>query len=160
MIISNELDRTDLNTVKDYIMKSYRFCKRIYNAGITTTDQFQSFTQLCQNHLDNCNFWCHKFKPKVELIQRKRTALYKDLHYACKYTVENINDMLKEWQATLDKQLEDNAIAAQIEMRARIEHELAIEYKDAMTEKARSERRPIGFNVEQINNDINDSTIE
>lgn len=150
--MNNVFDRTELNRVKTYIMNSFRYCKRVYDGGIETKSQFISFTQLCQNHLNNCNFWCQKFEPKIKFIPSYKKLLYDNLLTTCAYTVETINEMLQEWQLILDKQNEQAELASQIEMRARIEHELAIEYKDIMTNKIKNDSKQIGFN---INNEIN-----
>ena len=95
---NNTINRTNLNKVKNYLMLSFRYCKQVYTTGIETKSQFESFTRLCQNHLNNCNFWCSKFEPKIKFIPSIKCKLYKDLLFTCKYTVDEINNLLWTWK--------------------------------------------------------------
>jgi hypothetical protein len=67
--------------------------------------------------------------------------------------------MISKYNEAYSKELEQIELNKQIEMRARIEHEIAIEYKETLMAQERAKCKPIGFNTAQeINNDINDST--
>jgi hypothetical protein len=67
--------------------------------------------------------------------------------------------MISKYNEAYSKELEQIELNKQIEMRARIEHEIAIEYKETLMAQERTKCKPIGFNTAQeINNDINDST--
>ena len=67
--------------------------------------------------------------------------------------------MIAEYNERYTKELEQIELNKQIEMRARIEHEIAIEYKETLMAQDKANRKPIGFNIERkINNNINDST--
>lgn len=139
--------------LKGVVMESYRYCEHVYNGGIESYEQFQSFTNLCQNFVDNCNFMCKKLKPALSILQPRKYKVYKDFNYVCGFAVNKLNGMLKEWQAGYDKSLEDAEMMKQMEARARIDHEIAIEYreKELTKEKTRLKQRPIGYN---INKDI------
>ena len=157
MKVSSELNRNDVNVLKNYIMASYQYCKKVYN-GIDNHTQYQSWLQLCYAHLNNCNFWTLKLKPFIKFIPTTRCKLYKDFRFACEYTVDSLQMMIAEYNEKYAKEREQIELNKQIEMRARIEHEIAIEYKEAMIERDKANRKPIGFNIEQeINNNINDS---
>lgn len=158
MKVSSELNRNDVNVLKNYIMASYQYCKKVYN-GIDNHTQYQSWLQLCYAHLNNCNFWTLKLKPFIKFIPTTKCKLYKDFRFACEYTVDSLQMMIAEYNEKYAKEREQIELNKQIEMRARIEHEIAIEYKEAMIERDKANRKPIGFNIErEINNNINDST--
>ena len=42
--------------IKGEIMNAYRYCEKVYNGGLDSYEQFQSFINLCQNFVDICNF--------------------------------------------------------------------------------------------------------
>lgn len=157
MNVSLDLNRNDVNVLKNYIMASYQYCKKVYN-GIENHTQFQSWLQLCYAHVNNCNFWTLKLEPFIKFIPTTRCKLYKDFRFACEYTVDSLQMMISEYNEAYAKELEQIEMNKQIEMRARIEHEIAIEYKETLMAQERAKCKPIGFNTAQeINNDINDS---
>ena len=158
MKVSSELNRNDVNVLKNYIMASYQYCKKVYNS-IDNHTQFQTWLQMCYAHVNNCNFWTLKLEPFIKFIPTTKCKLYKDFRFACEYTVDSLQTMIAEYNERYTKELEQIELNKQIEMRARIEHEIAIEYKEAMIERDKANRKPIGFNTaHEINNNINDST--
>lgn len=152
-----KIDYTKLHALylKGEIMKAYRYCERIYDGGLDSYEQFQAFTNLCQNFVDICNFNCRNIKPTFGILQHRKWQVYKDLEYACAFVVGKLNELLRDWQATYEKTLEDCEIIKQMETRARIDHQIAIEYRESeiAKEKQRLKGRPIGYNINKDNED-------
>ena len=138
--------KKELNDMKSYIMNSFHYIKKVYNGGIESFSQFNTFSELCQNHVNNCNILCKSIKPTVMYIQFNKTNRYKELRELCAYTVDEIKDMILEWQESYQKHLKELEVINQIETRARIEHKIAIELKESELERFKNERNPIGFN--------------
>lgn len=138
--------------VKGEIMNAYRYCEKIYNGGLDSYEQFQSFINLCQNFVNICNFNSKNIKPKLGILQPNKWAAYKDVQYTCKFAVDKLNDMISSWQVSYDKSLEDCEMIKQIETRVRIEHQVAIEYREKELEKQKNQLkdRPIGYNINKF----------
>lgn len=160
MDISKKLTKHDVNTLKIYIMSSYRYCKKVYNS-IKSHEHFQTWLQLCYAHLNNCNYWIDKLKPVITFIPSQKCKLYKDIRYTCEFTINSLQDFITEYNTAYEKQLEDMEIAKQIETRARIEHELAIEYREAELEKQKEliKTRHIGYNINKDNENDDITTV-
>jgi hypothetical protein len=122
---------------------------------IETPRQFEIFTKLCQIHVRNCNYWCNKIKPKIGFIQRGKKRLYDNLYNACDYTIDSLSDIINMYNESFEKAKETAEMQLQLEMSARINNEVATEYREQELQKLREARRPIGF---QINYDDNDTT--
>lgn len=141
-----KIDRKKLNSLKDYVMISLRFCEQVYEGGFESYDQFQAFTNMCENHVDMCNTWLKRIKPLIPI--GKRHKMYKELRETCAYTVDCINGWCKAWQKQYDKSVEEAEVYKQIEIRCRLEHKIAMEYSEKAREKAKKEdakKKPIGF---------------
>lgn len=145
------MDRIQVNILKTKLMDGYRFCMRVYEGGIESTDQFSSFENLCQNYVDMCNFWCDELKPLFGYIQYDRMKKYKDVHRVCEFTVGSLNVILQGFNAMLDKQAEEAEAIAAIEKRLRIEHKIALELKEEQNQIAKT--RPIGYCINREKND-------
>jgi hypothetical protein len=63
--------------------------------------------------------------------------------------------MIRSWQASYDKSIEECEMIKQMETRARIEHQVAIEYreKESENQKNRLKDRPIGYNINKFTTD-------
>ena len=160
MDISKKLTKHDVNTLKIYIMSSYQYCKKVYNS-IESHEHFKTWLQLCYAHLNNCNYWVDKLKPAIMFIPSLKCKLYKDIRYTCEFTIDSLQDLITEYNTAYEKQLEDLELSKQIEMRARIEHELAIEYREAELEKQKEliKTRHIGYNINKDNENDDITTI-
>lgn len=154
MELSTNPTKSEVNCIKTYIMNSFRYCKRL-SEGIETTEQFEAFINICQIHVNNCNFWCNKIKPKIGIIQRYKKQMYDNLHSVCSYTVEELSNIINMYNESFAKAKEDAEMQMQLELSARINNEITLEYRDRELQKLKETRRPIGF---QINNDNNDTT--
>ena len=146
MIISKTITKSEMNLLKNYIMSSYHYCKRVYDS-IETHEHFQSWLQLCYAHLNNCNYWIDKLKPNITFIPSKQKNIWKNFRYTCEFTIDSLQTLISEYNTTYEKQLEDMELAKQIEMRARIEHELALEFREIDIEfnKNLITKRQIGY---------------
>lgn len=151
----NEYVKLHALFLKGEIMNAYRYCEKVYNGGIETYEQFQSFINLCQNFVNVCNFNSKNIKPALGLLQLNKWAAYKDFQYACTFAVDKLNDMIRSWQASYDKSLEECEMIKQMETRARIEHQVAIEHreKELENQKNRLKSRPIGYNINKVTTD-------
>ena len=141
-----KIDRNKLNILKNYVMLSIRFCEQVYETGFDTYDQFQSFTNMCENHVNYCNTWLMRLKPIIPI--GKNYNMYKEFKFACAYTVSCLNKMVHEWKSNYDNAVEEAKAFEQLEKRSRLEHELSIEYRDYVYDKDRendNKRKPIGF---------------
>lgn len=143
------MNKVEVNKIKDYVMISMRFCEDVFAGGFETYDQFQAFNQMCANHVDMCNTWLKRVKPRLGVIQYKRWKLYKDLRSCCGFTVDCMNGWLEQWQTGYEKAVEESKFKQQLEERCRLEHEIAIEYQKVVYENHRSEdRKPYcGFKI-------------
>ena len=141
------IDRYTVNDIKSNIMQAFEFIKRVYNGGIETPEHFNTFTKLCQAHVDNCNYYCGKIMPVMMFIRPNRKKLYKDLLNTCEYTVSELKGFICEYTVKSEKQKEQEEIIQQIELRARVEHEIMREYRNTDHENNLSivKQRPIGY---------------
>lgn len=154
MTLSSNPTKTEVNAIKTYIMNSFRYCKRI-SEGIESMEQFDAFVNLCQTHVDNCNFWCNKIKPTIGILQPNKKNLYENLYGVCSYTVDRLKDIINIYKESFEKAKEEAEMQMQLELSARINNEIALEYKDNEYKKLKESRSPIGF---KINNNDNDTT--
>ena len=129
------MNRQTVNQIKSKIVNSCHYLEKVFDTGFETYEQFQSFCNMCGNHVNMCNMYCKQIKPAISIVQRKRTHLYKDIRLACECTVDIINNMIYTWQSGYEQTLEDTKIKSQLEDRIRLEHEIAIEYSNAQYEK-------------------------
>ena len=128
------MDKVQINALKDKVMTSGRYLEKIFETGFETYEQFQSFCNMCENHVNMCNAYCKKIRPGVPFIQRKQYKEYDNFRTGCAWSVEIINDMVASWQSNYDKLMEEAKIKSQLEERIRLEHEIAIEYQKAVYE--------------------------
>lgn len=154
MTLSSNPTKTEVNAIKTYIMNSFRYCKRV-SEGIESMEQFEVFVNLCQSHVDNCNFWSNKLKPTIGILQPNKKNLYENLHVVCSYTVDRLKDIINTYNDSFEKAKEEAEMQMQLELSARINNEIALEYKDNEYKKLKESRCPIGF---KINNNNNDTT--
>ena len=149
------MDKRTVSSYKTEIMQGFRFCQKVYEGGIETPEQFDVFTNLCENHVNNCNAICKKIKPILGILQYKKYIEYKDFRYTCAYTVGTLNQILNSIQAEYDKAKEIAELQEQLEIKSRIEFELALEFKELeqarQIEKRKSKK--IGFcNTNEVEN--------
>lgn len=143
-----KIDRVLLNQLKDKLMISLRYCETVYKTGFDSYDQFQSFNQMCANHVNMCNIWCKRLKPIVPFLQRNKYKIYNEFRDTCVYTVEILNNLLAQYQENYENSVEEAKLLDQIEKRCRLEHEINLEYSEYAREKAKADdakKTPIGF---------------
>lgn len=128
------MDKVQINALKDKVMTSGRYLEKVFETGFETYEQFQSFCNMCENHVNMCNAYCKKIRPIVPFIQRRQYKEYDNFRTGCVWSVEIINDMVASWQSNYDKLMEEAKIKSQLEERIRLEHEIAIEYQKAVYE--------------------------
>lgn len=129
------------------IMSNFDKINKVYDS-IETPEQFDSWCNLCNAHLQYCNVWLKRIKPKLMFIPRESVALYNKIHNAAEYTVNEIQDSIYTYNTMVEQQKEEIKMLQQLENRCRLEHEIAIEYQDKQYEKAKksdAKRKPIGF---------------
>lgn len=137
-----------LNDVITKVMNSFRFCQKIYNGGIESQEQFTSFKNLCQNHVDICNMLYHTLKPSFLgiflLYKWKQLKKFKNV---CIYTISELKTMIYNIQAEYDKIAEYEELRETMTVKAQIEHELASDFKEMDIKKNEEyrESRDIGF---------------
>lgn len=141
------MDRMELNQLKSKVMTSWRYIGKVYDGGIEDYDQFQSYCNMCATHALMCNRWLERIKPRFGWIQYNRMKTYKELREVCNFTVDELYNTISSWQTMYDKAVEEAKLKAQLEERCRLEHEIAIEYREAQYEKERKEDKkpPVGF---------------
>lgn len=118
-------------------------------------EQFNVFINLCQAHVDNCNFWCNKLKPTIGILQPNKKNLYENLRGVYSYTVDKLNNIINMYNESFEKAKEEAEMQMQLELSARINNEIALEYRDNEYKNIKETRRQIGF---KINNNNNDTT--
>jgi hypothetical protein len=137
-----------LNDSITEVMNSFRFCQKIYNGGIESPEQFTSFKNLCQNHVDICNMLYHTLKPSFlwifPLYKWKQLKKFKNV---CIYTISEIKIMIANIQSECDKMAEYEELRETMTVKAQIEYELASEFKEMDIKKNEEHReaRNIGF---------------
>ena len=140
-----------LNQFKNRVMDSYRFIKRIYDGGIETPEQFTTFANVCQGHVDMCNILCYKLKPNFfGIFQPSKKSIFNKFKEVCAYTISEIQDMISTIQAEYDKLAEIDELRETMVIKAQIEYELANQFKeiDICHNKEIREARNIGFTYE------------
>ena len=144
-----------LTQYKTEIMNSFRFCKRVYEGGIETPEQFDSFTNLCQNHVDKCNMICKKLKPKLYLLQWKKAKNFANFRDTCAYTIEQLQSMISEIQSGYDKMAEIEELRETMETKAFIEYEIAQKIKQLDIDRIDEIKtyNKIGFNINTEDNE-------
>lgn len=135
------------NQIKTNVVAGYNFCKKVYNGGIESPEQFDAFVNLCQNYLDICNKYCTIVKPTFGILQYKRYKDYKSIRNICVDTVDEINGILTGLQTLFDKQREETEAFTQLEARMRFEAAVAYDIKEGEKQMLReeSQKRQIGF---------------
>lgn len=143
------MDRYELNELKSKVINSWRYLNKVFDGGIETYDQFQTFVNMCENYLGLCNGWCKQVKPRLGWIQYKQMCLYKDLYETCEFVVYSINNIISSWQTAYDDALEESKQKDLYEEKLRFEHQLAMEFRDIQYEhdKECSQKAPIGFKI-------------
>ena len=145
------MERNEFNELKCKVMDSWRYLVRVFESGIEDHDQFQTYTNMCQNYVDLCNGWCSRVKPMFGWLQYNQMKMYKDLYYTCAFTVSNVNELLATWNTMYEEAVEESKLKAQLEERLRFEHELALEFRDKQydLDKEKSKTSPIGFKYQE-----------
>lgn len=142
------MDRiAQLNQFTTQVMNSYRFCKRVYEGGIESPEQFTTFKNLCQGHVDICNMLYYKLKPKFGFLQWSKLKILKLFKDTCAYTISEMQGMIGTIQSEYDKLAEIDELRETMAIKAQIEYELANEFKelDIARNKEIRESRNIGF---------------
>jgi hypothetical protein len=154
-----------ISALKTKVMNNYRFCERIYNGGFEDQIQFVVFKELCQNHLDLCNFWYNKKQPKLWFITKyfpiQQTKEYIDLWLTCSYTVEQISNMINTTQESFNKMSEIEELKEQLEIKMHIENSIVKQIKENDIKELHEElkQNPIGFNSPIYNDEENEINI-
>ena len=148
----------NVNQIKTNVVAGYKYCKKVYNGGIESPEQFDTFVNLCQNYLDICNNYCTIVKPTFGILQYKRYKDYKSIRNICVDTVDEINGILTGLQTQFDKQREETETFTQLEARMRFEAAVAYDIKEQEKQriKEESQKQQIGF----IINKTTDNTDE
>lgn len=137
------MDKVQINLLKDKVMASGRYLEKVFETGFDSYEQFQSFCKMCENHVNMCNAYCKKIKPRFPFIQRKQYKEYDNFRTGCVWSVEIINDLISSWQSNYDAAIEESKAAAKLEQRIRLEHEIAIEYQKAVYEEnKKNDKKP------------------
>lgn len=136
----------NVNQIKTNVVAGYNFCKKVYNGGIESPEQFDAFVNLCQNYLDICNNYCSIVKPTFGILQYNRYKDYHSVRNMCVDTVNEINDILTGLQTQFDKQQEEAEAYAQLETRLRIEATVAFDIKENERQRQmKLAKKPMGF---------------
>lgn len=141
-------NRKMINDSLTKIMNSYDYCLTVYETGFDTVEQFYSFKQMCQNHVDMCNFYYRKCKPTFWKFQYRKYKLSENVKNACLYTISELSSIINDYMDSYDKAVEEAKIKIKTEEHCRLEHEIAMEYKDLQYEhdKELKKKSPkIGF---------------
>ena len=137
------MDKVQINKLKDKVMMSGRYLEKVFETGFETYEQFQSFCNMCENHVNMCNAYCKRIKPRFPFIQRKAYKEYDNFRSGCVWSVDIINDLIACWQRDYDAVVEEAKMKSQLEQRIRLEHEIAIEYQKAIYEENRqNDKKP------------------
>ena len=142
----------EINDLKTYIMRSYRYCIKVYET-IEDESHFETWFNLCNAHVNSCNFLLKKTKPLFTFINTKYVKTYKEFKSICEYTVGSIQSTIDEYLIEKNKANEEMEAYRSLETKARLEYELAIEYKEAelQNQKSLHQQNPIGFSSNKIN---------
>lgn len=135
----------NVNDLKTKVMDSFKYCKRVYDGGIETSEQFDSYIQLCTAHINTCNFWCNKVKPFLGIIQYNRYKRYKELYDLSEYTVSVLNALIAEINSVFTKYAEMEELREQIEYKMRIEHDVVMALKEVDIQEQHESGPKIGF---------------
>lgn len=135
------------NQIKTNVVAGYKYCKKVYNGGIESPEQFDVFVNLCQNYLDTCNNYCDIVRPTFGILQYKRYKDYHSVRNICVDTVNEINNILTGLHTQFDKQQEEAETYAQLEARLRFEAAVAFDIKEQEKQRImeESQKRQIGF---------------
>lgn len=150
----------EINDLKTYIMRSYRYCVKVYET-IEDESHFETWFNLCNAHVNSCNFLLKKTKPLITFINTKYVKAYKEFKSICEYTVGAIQATIDEYLIEKNKANEELEMYRQLEAKARMEYELAMEYKEAelQNQKEIQQQNPIGFSNKTVNEDDNQQEI-
>ena len=99
MIIKFNMEKViaQLNEFTTKVMTSFRYCRKVYDGGFDSdyaAEQFATFMNLCQSHVNLCNSLCKKVKPRFKFFQWSKYKMYKAFRDTCAYTVEEIQAMI------------------------------------------------------------------
>lgn len=137
------MDKVQINKLKDKVMTAGRYLEKVFETGFDTYEQFQSFCNMCENHVNMCNAYCKKIKPKIPFLQRRQYKEYDNFRMGCVWSVDIINTLISSWQSNYDAAVEESKQRSLLEQRLRIEHEIAIEYQKAIYEENReNDKKP------------------
>jgi hypothetical protein len=137
------MDKVQINKLKDKVMTAGRYLEKVFETGFDTYEQFQSFCNMCENHVNMCNAYCKKMKPKIPFLQRRQYKEYDNFRTGCVWSVDIINTLISSWQSNYDAVVEESKQRSLLEQRLRIEHEIAIEYQKAVYEENReNDKKP------------------
>ena len=137
------MDKVRINKLKDKVMMSGRYLEKVYETGFETYEQFQSFCNMCENHVNMCNVYCKKLKPVIPFLQRKSYKEYDNFRMGCVWSVELINALIASWQSNYEAAVEESKQCSLLEQRIRLEHEIAIEYQKAVyKENKQNDKKP------------------
>lgn len=137
------MDKVQINKLKDKVMTAGRYLEKVFETGFDTYEQFQSFCNMCENHVNMCNAYCKQIKPKIPFLQRRQYKEYDNFRTGCAWSVNIINTLISSWQSNYDATIEESKVVAQLEQRIRLEHEIAIEYQKAIYEENReNDKKP------------------
>ena len=137
------MDKVQINKLKDKVMTAGRYLEKVFETGFETYEQFQSFCNMCENHVNMCNTYCQQIKPKIPFLQRRQYKEYDNFRTGCAWSVNIINTLISSWQSNYDATIEESKAVAQLEQRIRLEHEIAIEYQKAIYEENRqNDKKP------------------
>lgn len=150
-----------INNHKTRLLRDFNFCKKVFNKGIETDIQLQSFTNLCQAYVNNCNHLVKQTKPVLGILQYKKHKEHKSLEQLCIDTVGDLGGKISSAKEAFDKAKEEAEMYEQLETRLRIEAAVALDIKEQeRLRQLEGVKKPIGFgNIIEINNvDINEYT--
>lgn len=146
------------NQIKTNVVAGYNYCKKVYNGGIESPEQFDAFVNLCQNYLDICNTYCTHIKPTFGILQYKQYKDYHSVRNICIDTIDEINGILTGLQILFDKQREETEAFTQLESRMRFEAAVAYDIKESERKQTfeNARKRPIGFIINKNKDNIDE----
>lgn len=143
-----EKNRYILNDLKNRLSERLAKIVSVYES-IEDECQYDAFNEMCGTHLEFCQHWANKLKPRFRWLQPKKRAIWEEYMYYAQHTISTLQGLIDAYQSAIQEAMEHAELEKSIRQKMEIEFAISQELQDAQYEHLRKkDHKPIiGFQV-------------
>ena len=141
------MNRSAVNNLKTELLSRMNYIIKIHES-IEEDQQYDAFITMCDNHMQYCQFWADKLKPKwYQLLSKVKKDQYKDYFELAQYTLDRLSAKVNAYKEAVQEAMEQQEYYDTVRRKLETEFIITKELQDHQYESIRIEehKNKIGF---------------